>query len=35
MCSEDVQRMIAYYDSNREAILQNQNLLERTIRRQS
>ena len=30
---EDVDRMIAYYDSNREAILQNQSILERTIRR--
>ena len=32
---EDVNRMISYYDSNREAILQNQSILERTIRRKS
>ena len=35
ICHEDVNRMIAYYDSNREAVLQSQSILERTIRRHS
>ena len=35
MCQEDIKRMTALYDSKRDAILQNQSLLERTIRRAS